>query len=135
MIISRIIKNGLAIQFGLNEGDEIVQINHINVKGRNINEISDALAKTTGKLMFVIAVKTHDSFQARSTEPLDLRALFDYNPDEDPYLPCKEIGIKFSKGDILHVVDQTDPNWWQATLDVNGNCLAGLIPSNQFQIT
>lgn len=134
MIISRVIKNGLAIQFGLNEGDEIVQINSIDIKGRNINEISDALAKTTGKLVFVIAIRTKENFALRSTEPLELRALFDYNPDEDPYLPCKEIGIQFRKGDILHVVDQTDPNWWQATLDVNGNCLAGLIPSNQFQV-
>ena len=134
MIISRVIKNGLAVQFGLNEGDEIVRINNTEIKGRSINEISNTLAQMTGKLVFVIAIRTKENFSFRSTEPLDLRALFDYNPEEDRYLPCKEIGIKFRKGDILHVVDQTDPNWWQATLDVNGNCLAGLIPSNQFQI-
>ena len=146
MIISRVIKNGLANQFGVNEGDEIVQINQIDIRGRNINEVSNTMAKITGKLVFVIAIKTKESSH-RSTEPYKfrperflngevfvLRALFDYNPDEDLYVPCREIGIKFRKGDILHVVDQTDPNWWQATLDVNGNCLAGLIPSNQFQV-
>jgi len=27
--------------------------------------------------------------------------------------PCKEAGLAFSKGDILHVVNKEDPNWWQ----------------------
>ena len=121
----------------MNEGDEIVQINQIDIKGRNINEISDALQKTSGKLVFVIAIKQNkETFSLRSTidNELNLRALFDYDPSTDFYIPCKELGIKFKKGDILHVVDQTDQNWWQAMVDINGNCLAGLIPSNQFQI-
>lgn len=33
VIIGRVIKGGLGIQFGLNEGDEIVQINQIEIKG------------------------------------------------------------------------------------------------------
>lgn len=32
-----------------------------------------------------------------------VRALFDYDPNEDTLLPCKEIGLKFNKGDILQV--------------------------------
>lgn len=32
-----------------------------------------------------------------------MRALFDYEPEEDTLLPCKEIGLKFSYGDILQV--------------------------------
>lgn len=27
-----------------------------------------------------------------------LRALFDYDPDEDLYIPCRELGICFNKG-------------------------------------
>lgn len=27
-----------------------------------------------------------------------LRALFDYDPDEDLYIPCRELGICFSRG-------------------------------------
>lgn len=94
------------------------------------------LLSNTGKLQFVIAIKHKElSFPLRSSDnELNLRALFDYDPDDDRYLPCKEIGIKFRKGDILHVVDQTDSNYWQAQRDINGNCLAGLIPSNQFQL-
>lgn len=40
-----------------------------------------------------------------------LRALFDYDPLEDKYIPCKEAGLSFSKGDILHIVSQDDPYW------------------------
>lgn len=37
---------------------------------------------------------------------LHLRALFNYSPGEDLYIPCKELGLEFSKGDILHVISQ-----------------------------
>jgi hypothetical protein len=42
---------------------------------------------------------------------LRLRALFDYDPSEDKYIPCREAGLPFSKGDILHIVSQDDPYW------------------------
>lgn len=37
---------------------------------------------------------------------LHLRALFNYSPRDDLYIPCKELGLEFSKGDILHVISQ-----------------------------
>jgi hypothetical protein len=40
-----------------------------------------------------------------------LRALFDYDPMEDKYIPCKEAGLSFTRGDILHIVSQDDPYW------------------------
>ena len=46
----------------------------------------------------------------------------------DPSLPCPEAGLGFCKGDILHVLDRDDPEWWQAAKE--GNSLkTGLIPS------
>ena len=42
-----------------------------------------------------------------------LKALFDYNPQEDRYIPCREAGLGFVKGDIIHIVSQDDPYWWQ----------------------
>lgn len=30
-----------------------------------------------------------------------MRALFDYEPNDDTLLPCKEIGLPFLNGDIL----------------------------------
>lgn len=42
---------------------------------------------------------------------LHVRALFDYDPEDDMYIPCRELGISFRKGDVLHVISQEDPNW------------------------
>ena len=42
---------------------------------------------------------------------LRLRALFDYDPTDDKYIPCREAGLPFNKGDILHIVSQDDPYW------------------------
>ncbi|XP_016826916.1 MAGUK p55 subfamily member 6 isoform X4 [Cricetulus griseus] len=53
---------------------------------------------------------------------------FDYNPFNDNLIPCKEAGLKFSKGEILQIVNREDPNWWQASHVKEGGS-AGLIPS------
>ena len=37
---------------------------------------------------------------------MHLKAHFDYDPEDDLYIPCKELGISFMKGDILHVISQ-----------------------------
>ncbi|CAH8646731.1 unnamed protein product [Heterobilharzia americana] len=41
-----------------------------------------------------------------------VRALFDYNPIMDSGLPSR--GLPFQHGDILHVVNASDREWWQA---------------------
>ena len=42
--------------------------------------------------------------------------------------------MSFQKGDILHIMSQNDPNWWQAYRDgEDDQSLAGLIPSKTFQ--
>ena len=63
-----------------------------------------------------------------------MKAHFDYDPEDDIYMPCREIGMSFQKGDILHVTSQEDPDWWQATRDGDEDLpLSGLIPSLSFQ--
>jgi MAGUK p55 subfamily protein 5 len=65
---------------------------------------------------------------------MHVKAHFDYDPEEDLYIPCRELGISFQKGDILHVLSQEDPNWWQAYREgEEDQSLAGLIPSRSFQ--
>uniref|UniRef100_A0A3B4FJT6 Membrane palmitoylated protein 5 n=1 Tax=Pundamilia nyererei TaxID=303518 RepID=A0A3B4FJT6_9CICH len=43
-----------------------------------------------------------------------------------------ELGLSFQKGDILHIISQSDPNWWQAYRDgdEDNQPLAGLVPAN-----
>ena len=61
------------------------------------------------------------------------QAHIDYDPEDDMYVPCRDLGIGFVKGDILHVINQKDPNWWQAKREGESDQqLAGLIPSNTF---
>ncbi|KAM6451492.1 protein PALS2 isoform 2-T8 [Liasis olivaceus] len=65
----------------------------------------------------------------RAGEPLVfVKCHFDYNPFSDNLIPCKEAGLKFSKGEILQIVNREDPNWWQASHVKEGGS-AGLIPS------
>lgn len=44
-----------------------------------------------------------------------VRALFNYDSSEDPYIPCKEAGLNFNKGDVLHIVSQDDAYWYVVT--------------------
>ena len=46
-------------------------------------------------------------------QPIYVRAYFDYNPLEDGYIPCRDLGLAFSRGDILEIINHDDPNWWQ----------------------
>lgn len=61
---------------------------------------------------------------------IHVKAHFDYDPSDDPYVPCRELGLSFQKGDILHIISQSDPNWWQAYRDgdEDNQPLAGLVP-------
>ena len=40
-----------------------------------------------------------------------VRAHFDYISSTDPYIPCKEAGLDFVKGEVLHIVSQDDAYW------------------------
>lgn len=49
VIIGRIVKGGAAEKSGLlHEGDEVLEVNGIEMKGRNVNQVCDILAEMTG---------------------------------------------------------------------------------------
>lgn len=76
----------------------------------------------------------HHLLQPSMPKMTHIRALFNYVPQDDLYIPCKELGLSFSKGDILHVIGRQDGDWWQAYRDDDKDqSLAGLIPSQAFQ--
>uniref|UniRef100_UPI00358EBB53 peripheral plasma membrane protein CASK isoform X3 n=1 Tax=Myxine glutinosa TaxID=7769 RepID=UPI00358EBB53 len=62
-----------------------------------------------------------------------VRALFDYDPQRDDLIPCKEAGVRFRTGAILQVISKDDHNWWQGRLEQVQNGTAGLIPSPELQ--
>ncbi len=63
---------------------------------------------------------------------LFVRALFDYDPSKDSGLPGK--GLTFHYGDILHVTNASDDEWWQAkrvSADGNVEDELGIIPAKK----
>ncbi|XP_069104164.1 disks large 1 tumor suppressor protein-like isoform X1 [Argopecten irradians] len=52
------------------------------------------------------------SLRTTQKRTLYVRALFDYDPSKDSGLPSK--GLPFRYGDILHVTNASDDEWWQA---------------------
>lgn len=42
-----------------------------------------------------------------------MKAHFNYDPQRDRLIPCKDAGLPFKNGDILHIMSTEDPNWWQ----------------------
>ena len=58
-----------------------------------------------------------------------MRAFFSYDPSFDRHHPCKEAGLKFDRGSILRIMNQEDPNWWQAIKLGEKSLTTGLIPS------
>ncbi|KAL8565136.1 hypothetical protein ACOMHN_003923 [Nucella lapillus] len=137
VIIARIVQGGAAEKSGLlHEGDEILEVNSIEMRGKNVNEVSEILANMSGTITFmIIPADSGVNEMGKQGEIMHLRALFNYDPEDDAYIPCRELGISFLKGDILHAIQLTDPNWWQAHRDgeEEQHMLAGLIPSKAFQ--
>lgn len=63
--------------------------------------------------------------------PFKCRALFDYDKTKDSGLPSQGLNFKF--GDILHVINASDDEWWQArqvTPDGESDEI-GVIPSKR----
>ena len=60
-----------------------------------------------------------------------LRALFDYDCNKDDDRPSQ--GLSFKHGDILHILNGSDEEWWQAALVGNhaDDGPLGIIPSTK----
>ena len=48
-----------------------------------------------------------------------MKALFNYDPRGDEFIPCQQAGLGFERGDILEIVSKTDFNWWQVYIIYN----------------
>uniref|UniRef100_A0A2K5Y5L1 Discs large MAGUK scaffold protein 2 n=1 Tax=Mandrillus leucophaeus TaxID=9568 RepID=A0A2K5Y5L1_MANLE len=52
------------------------------------------------------------SLRTNQKRSLYVRAMFDYDKSKDSGLPSQ--GLSFKYGDILHVINASDDEWWQA---------------------
>ena len=97
----------------LHEGDEIVEINGVHMHDKSVEEVCELLADMNGTLTFLIKPSNKTPHDLFTSAELHVRALFDYDPNDDEFIPCRELGLSFSKRDVLHIVNQEDTNWWQ----------------------
>ncbi|KAG5896715.1 hypothetical protein JTB14_014591 [Gonioctena quinquepunctata] len=144
LIIARIMEGGMIEKQGLlHVGDIIMEVNGVPVS--TAEDLQTEIAKTKDHVTLKVHNKqnnepvTHSNIvMANGTNGITkkltcyMRALYEYIPQEDTLLPCKEIGLPFDRGDILQIVDQRDPNWWQAK-KVGGDGATGLIPSLELE--
>lgn len=132
ILIARVMHGGAADRSGLIAvGDEVIEVNGINVEGHTPTDVLKILQEAEHTITFKL-VPAVGRPQLRESR-VRLKALFNYNPYEDKYIPCKEAGLGFVKGDIIHIVSQDDPYWWQARRECDRSMRAGLIPSKALQ--
>lgn len=132
VVIGRVLLGGAAHKSGrIHEGDEILDINGVQMRGKNINEVINILEQMNGILTFTIVTRNYNKpIQRNPQEKIVVKAFFDYDAKNDSFMPCKELGLSFEKGEILTIIDQSDPQWWQAQREPDSDySLAGLIPS------
>ncbi|XP_073671050.1 discs large homolog 1-like protein isoform X3 [Paramisgurnus dabryanus] len=138
IFISFILAGGPADLCGeLRKGDRLVSVNGIDLRGATHEQAAAAL-KNAGQTVTIVAqyrpedysrfeAKIHDlreqmmnssissgsgSLRTSQKRSLYVRALFDYDKTKDSGLPSQ--GLNFRFGDILHVVNASDDEWWQA---------------------
>ena len=130
VVIARIMAGGLVDRQGLlHVGDIITSVNEANI--RTPEDLMDEVRRSKGKLLFsniLYLISCHAYYALGSvtfrvlpsfkggleSAPCYMRTLFLYDPSADGLLPCRELGLSFGMGEILEVVNQEDPNWWQA---------------------
>ncbi|XP_078420231.1 disks large homolog 1 isoform X12 [Cetorhinus maximus] len=138
IFISFILAGGPADLSGeLRKGDRIISVNGIDLRSATHEQAAAAL-KNAGQAVTIVAqyrpeeysrfeAKIHDlreqmmsssissgsgSLRTSQKRSLYVRALFDYDKTKDSGLPSQ--GLNFSFGDILHVINASDDEWWQA---------------------
>ncbi|XP_014340188.1 discs large homolog 1-like protein isoform X4 [Latimeria chalumnae] len=138
IFISFILAGGPADLSGeLRKGDRIISVNGVDLRSATHEQAAAAL-KNAGQTVTIIAqyrpeeysrfeAKIHDlreqmmnssissgsgSLRTSQKRSLYVRALFDYDKTKDSGLPSQGLNFKF--GDILHVINASDDEWWQA---------------------
>ncbi|WAR09930.1 MPP7-like protein, partial [Mya arenaria] len=131
--IARVMLGGAADRSGLlHVGDEILEVAGMSIRDKTPDEVVNMLGKMSGTISMKINSGTHRLITLRESK-MRVRAFFDYNPLYDILNPCPEAGLAFCRGDVLHIVSQDDPWWWQAKKEGERTGRTGLIPARQLQ--
>ncbi|KAL7060512.1 hypothetical protein AAHC03_09918 [Spirometra sp. Aus1] len=111
----------------LHEGDIIREVNGVPIDSPETLQEQIIKSPSTVTMKILPAYK-----EPKPKSQLFVRALCSYSPESDSLLPCREAGLAFQYYDVLEILNQDDPNWWQAR-HYNSDRHAGLIPSAVLQ--
>ena len=149
IFISFILAGGPADLSGqVRRGDQILSVNGVDLSSATHEAAALALKGAgnivTMKLQF--RPDEYNQFEAKihnlkkqiisgsmlrmsEKKSLYVRTLFDWDPSKDDGIPSR--GLSFRFGDILHVTNASDEEWWQArkVLKENSEGELGLVPS------
>ncbi|XP_076323914.1 disks large homolog 1-like isoform X5 [Tachypleus tridentatus] len=153
IFISFILTGGVADLNGeLKRGDQILSVNGVDLRHATHEEAAAELKGAGQSVSMVVQyrpevynkfeAKIHDlreqmlntssgSLRTSQKRSLYVRALFEYDPSKDSGLPSR--GLPFHFGDILHVINASDDEWWQARkiLPTGEEEGMGIIPSKK----
>lgn len=134
--IARVLEGGPAERSGIiHSGDEVHEVNGQRVHGLTVEEVAQLMSLSDRSIVLKL-VPAQLNYRTSSNQ-FSVRANFSYDPANDPSLPCREAGMSFKRGEVLHVVNACDINWWQAFKDGEDmeQCVprAMLIPSSSLQ--
>lgn len=123
--ISRILVGMGADRQGLlHVGDIIHEVNGEPVNG-DVEKAQKQLQKTSGTVTLKVIPTYLDQLPVSQVY---MRAHFDYDPQKDEEHPFASGGLAFERSDVLLIMSQDDPSWWQAKIE-GGSERAGLIPA------
>ncbi|XP_053678438.1 disks large 1 tumor suppressor protein [Anopheles nili] len=153
IFVSYVLAGGAADLGGeLKRGDQLLCVNGISLSNASHEDAAQALKNAGGTVTLVVQYRPEDynRFEQRIQEmkqavaagtgtllrtsqkrTLFVRALFDYDPNRDDGLPTR--GLQFRHGDILHVTNASDDEWWQArrVIGEDEEESIGIVPSKR----
>ncbi|XP_053682323.1 disks large 1 tumor suppressor protein isoform X1 [Sabethes cyaneus] len=153
IFVSYVLAGGAADIGGeLKRGDQLMSVNGVSLNGASHEDAAQALKNAGGTVTLVAQYRPEDynRFEQRIQElkqqvvagtgtllrtsqkrTLYVRTLFDYDPNRDDGLPGR--GLPFRHGDILHVTNASDDEWWQArrVIGDDEDESIGIVPSKR----
>ncbi|KAL6741938.1 hypothetical protein Aduo_015145 [Ancylostoma duodenale] len=150
--ISYVLPGGVADLSGnVRKGDVLLEVNGRSLRNATHSQAAEALKNAQNPVTLTLQYRPHDyqQFEAKierlrndmiqqntscGTLPrkdLYVRALFDYDHTREVGIPHRSISFQY--GDILHVMNTSDDDWWTAkkVLENGEETQEGVIPSKK----